>query len=96
MSRSRGISSPRNAYIEHIDDDHANAKRLWIEVGQPANPTKRKVEQLHVASQLVRETLPYKCEAGTLHLEFPMSAQSIAAITVELPPQKQSTRKPRS
>ena len=90
-----GISAPRNVYIERIDDEHANAKRLWIEMGKPALPTEREVEQLHVASQIVRETLPWKCEAGTLHLKFTMPPHAIAAITVELPPQ-QPSRKPRS
>ena len=91
----QGISSPRNVYIERIDNDHANAKQLWIEMGKPALPTEREVEQLHVASQIVREALPWKCEAGTLHLEFTMPPHAIAAITVQLSPQ-QPERKPRS
>ncbi len=82
----KGISSPRNVYIERIDDEHANAKRLWIEMGKPALPTEREVEQLHVASQIVRESLPWKYEDGILHLEFTMPPQAIAAITVELTP----------
>jgi xylan 1,4-beta-xylosidase len=91
----KGISSPRNVYIERIDDEHANAKRLWLEMGKPALPTEREVEQLHVASQIVRESLPWKCEAGTLQLEFTMPPQAIAAITVELTPE-QHGRKRRS
>ena len=79
-----GISAPRNVYIERIDNDHANAKRLWIDMGKPDLPTEREVEQLHVASQIVRESLPWKCEAGILHLEFAMPPQAIAAITVQL------------
>jgi len=82
----KGLLSLRNVYIERIDHDHANAKRLWIEMGKPALPTEREVEQLHVASQIVREPLPWKYEAKTLHLRFTMPAQAIAAITVELTP----------
>jgi hypothetical protein len=48
-----------------------------------------------VASQIVRESLPWKCEAGTLQLEFTMPPQAIAAITVELTPE-QHGRKRRS
>ncbi|HEY8669213.1 MAG TPA: hypothetical protein VIL63_00095, partial [Terriglobales bacterium] len=83
-----GLLSPRNVYIERIDDDHANAKRLWIEMGKPAIPTEREVEQLHVASQIVREPVPWKHEAKTLHLKFEMPPQGIAAITVELTPKR--------
>jgi len=81
-----GLQSPRNVYIERIDDDHANAKRLWIEMGKPALPTEREVEQLHVASQIVREPLKWNYHAGTLHLKLAMPPHSIAAITVELAP----------
>ncbi len=90
-----GLVSPRNVYIERIDDDHANAKRLWIDMGKPALPTEREVEQLHVSSQIVRESVSWKFDAKTLTLEFTMPPQAIAAITVELTP-KQPERKSRS
>ena len=83
-----GLTSPRNVYIERIDDDHANAKRLWIEMGKPALPTEREVEQLHVASQIVREPVPWKHAGKTLHLKFRMPPHAIAAITVELTPKR--------
>jgi xylan 1,4-beta-xylosidase len=80
--RLMGLASPRNVYIERIDEDHANAKRLWIEMGKPALPTAREVEQLHVASQIVREPMPWKHAGATLHLKFSMPPHAIAAITV--------------
>jgi hypothetical protein len=55
-------------------------------MGKPPLPTQREVEQLHIASQLVREPLEWKYEAGTLHFELAMSPHSITAITVELAP----------
>ncbi len=91
----KGLLAPRTVYIERIDDDHANAKRLWIDMGKPALPTEREVEQLHVSSEIVRESVPWKFDAGTLDLEFTMPPQAIAAITVELTP-AQPGRKSRS
>jgi xylan 1,4-beta-xylosidase len=85
-----GLLSPRNVFIERIDDDHANAKRLWIEMGKPALPTSREVKQLQVASQIVREPLHWKYEAGALHMDVSMPPQAIAAITVELAPKPSS------
>ena len=82
------LLSPHNVYIERIDHEHANAKRLWIEMGKPALPTEREVEQLHVASQIVREPLPWKHAGKTLHLKFRMPPHAIAAITVELTPKR--------
>ncbi len=81
--------------LQGVDHDHANAKRLWSGMGKPALPTEREVEQLHVASQIGRESLPWKFHAGTLHLDSTMPAHAIAAITVELPPQ-QPAREPGS
>ncbi len=81
-----GLQSPRNVYIERIDEDHANAKQLWVEMGKPALPTPREVEQLHVASQLVREPLQWKYKAGEYQIDVVMPPQAIAAVTVELMP----------
>lgn len=83
-----GLTLPRNVYIERIDDDHANAKRLWIEMGKPALPTEREVEQLHVASQIVREPVPWKHAGTTLHLKFRMPPHAIASITVQFEPKR--------
>ena len=80
----KGLLSPRNVSTERIDDSHANAKRLWIEMGQPALPTKRQVEQLKAASQIIRKQLPWTYDAETLHLEIVMPPQAIAAVTVEM------------
>jgi hypothetical protein len=85
-----GLLSPRNVYIERIDDNHANAKRLWIEMGSPALPTKREIEQLHAASQIVREPLHWRYEAEILHMELAIPSHAIAAITVELAPKRLS------
>jgi xylan 1,4-beta-xylosidase len=92
----KGISSPRNVYVERIDDEHANAKRLWLEMGKPALPTEREVEQLHVASQIVRKSLPWRFEAGRLHLAFAMPPHAIAAITVQLTTKQHKREKTRS
>lgn len=81
-----GLMSPRDVYIERIDDDHANPKKIWIEMGSPALPKPREVEQLRAASQIVRESLLWKQDGNTLHLGVTMPAHAIAAITVELSP----------
>lgn len=83
-----GLLSPRDVYIERIDDDHANAKKLWIEMGSPALPKPREVEQMRAASQIVREPLVWKHEGDTLHLELKIPAHAIAAITVDLTPRR--------
>jgi xylan 1,4-beta-xylosidase len=93
-----GLLPPRGVYVERIDDDHANAKRLWIEMGSPVLPKPREVEQLRTASQIVRKPVNWRHEGDTLLLDVRMPAHSIAAVTVELTPQQGHTdqRQPRS
>ena len=82
-----GAPPPRNVYVERIDEDHANAKHCWLEMGKPEFPTRREVEQLCVASQLVRQPQPWKYEDGMVHLELALPPHAIAAITVEFAPE---------
>ena len=35
-----GLLPPRDVYVERIDEEHANAKRLWLEMGKPESPTR--------------------------------------------------------
>src|SRR6185437_166453 len=43
--------APRMAYIERVDDDHANAKRAWREMGEPEYPSRLHIQQMEIASQ---------------------------------------------
>jgi xylan 1,4-beta-xylosidase len=76
------------AYLERIDDSHANAKRLWREAGAPEYPSVREVERLQEASRMGKE--PHRCEYanGTLHLDIALPAHAVAAITVEFIPEQ--------
>ena len=74
-------------YVERIDEDHANAKRLWLEMGKPEFPSVREVEQLCAASQMVREPQPWKYEDGTIHLDLALPPHAVAAISVEFAPE---------
>ena len=77
---------PRNVYIERIDENHANAKRLWLEMGKPEFPSMREVEQMDTASQIVREPQSWKYENGTIHLDLAMPPHAVAAISLEFTP----------
>ncbi|HUY31150.1 MAG TPA: glycosyl hydrolase [Pirellulales bacterium] len=82
-----GAAPPRNVYVERIDEDHANAKRRWLEIGKPEFPTAAEVEQLRAASQMVREQQPWKYEDGAVQLELALPPQAIAAVTLEFAPE---------
>jgi xylan 1,4-beta-xylosidase len=79
----RGAARPARVSVERIDEDHANAKRCWHEMGEPPSPSPREVEKLRLASRLVQEPLPWKYEEGTIDLEITIPPEGVAAIVVE-------------
>jgi xylan 1,4-beta-xylosidase len=76
---------PNGAYIQRIDAEHANPKRLWQELGSPRYPDTRQVELLDAASVCVPEPIASRYEEQTLELECHLPPQSVAAITLPLP-----------
>ncbi len=74
---------PVKAYVQCVDEDHANPKRLWAEMGRPEYLSSKQVDQLHDASQLVTEKQPFKYHEGTIVLKTPMPPHAVAAITIE-------------
>jgi xylan 1,4-beta-xylosidase len=84
--RLDGATEPYQAHIQRIDSEHANAKRLWDQMGRPEYLTAREVEQLLEASMLVaeRQSLSYKSDAVFLDVDLPPHA--VAAITIAFAP----------
>lgn len=81
--RLAGAPLPRAAWIERIDDDHANARKQWQEMGEPEYLSPRQVEQLHAASALEAETQPWTRRQADLHFSVALPPQSISFITFE-------------
>ena len=73
--------------IERIDEDHANPRRLWVEMGEPKYPTPSQVQQLQDASRLAAEPHSWQYEQQTLQLDCQIPPQGVAAITVRFRPQ---------
>ena len=74
----------RAATIERIDDDHANAKRRWIEMGSPEYLQPAEVQELHAASMLRVEPHHVTVDADGIHVAVDLPSNSVAAVTLEL------------
>lgn len=74
---------PAGARIRRIDEDHANPKRLWREMGEPEYLTEKDRESLEEASQLVYEKQPVSFHEGSISLKVRLPAHAVAAITIE-------------
>ena len=82
--RLSAASAPRTAWIERIDEDHANPRRLWQAMGEPEYLSPLQVEQLSSASALQPEPQPWTYDAGNLDLTVSLPPQSVASVTIEL------------
>ena len=81
--RLAGAAPPLPAWIERIDADHANPRRLWHTMGEPEYLSAIEVEQLKRASALRKEPQPWTRDNGNIELMVALQPQSVAAITFE-------------
>ncbi len=81
----RGAKRPARAWLERIDDDHCNPRRLWESLGSPEYPSPAQLRQLQDASELRREALDWTSESDTVSLSIELPAHAVAAITLEYP-----------
>jgi len=80
--RLGGIKNPGSCFIERIDDNHANARQAWIDMGQPGSLTPAQVMALELASAMVKEPFELKYEQGAVFIELSMPPQGSACITL--------------
>jgi len=81
---------PVSARIQRIDEDHANAKRLWRELGQPESLSDKDVERLEKASQLATQKQPLRYDDGSVFLKVSLPAHAVAAVTIDFKPSRTS------
>jgi xylan 1,4-beta-xylosidase len=88
--RLDNAAEPIAARIQRIDQDHANAKRLWREMGQPESLSDKDVEDLEKASQLAEEKQSLRYDDGSVFLKVSLPAHAVAAVTIDFKPRRTS------
>jgi len=74
----------KTSFIERIDDDHANARKTWKNMGSPGSLKPNEVSALEVASALIMEPFATKQVKGSVFVEVTVPSQGVAYITLEL------------
>lgn len=77
---------PVQVSVERIDQNHANAKRLWCDMGEPEYLSTTQVEQLLGASELQSEPLDWHYESEAVHAELDLPPHAVAAVTLNFAP----------
>ncbi|MFY9553518.1 MAG: cellulase family glycosylhydrolase [Blastocatellia bacterium] len=78
-------AEPTAAQVQRIDEDHANPRRLWKEMGAPEYLSSAQLDKLHDASQIKRGPVDFRYTNGRIELEVTLPANSVAAIEFEFP-----------
>ena len=74
---------PHGATIRRIDDDHANAKRRWQEMGSPDYLSAAVVAELDAVSDCESMPHPFDFRNGDLAFEVTLPPLSVTAITFD-------------
>jgi xylan 1,4-beta-xylosidase len=78
---------PQQSYIQRIDEDHANPRWAWLDMGSPEYLSALEVERLQAASQLIKESQSWSWTEGNVRLHFDLPPHAVSAITLEFEPQ---------
>jgi xylan 1,4-beta-xylosidase len=74
--------TPASATIQRIDAQHASAKRLWQEMGEPEYPNPAALAQLHDASRLQQEPQSWRNDDRTIALDIMLPPHAVAVVTL--------------
>jgi xylan 1,4-beta-xylosidase len=77
------IPEPQSSEIRRIDEEHANPRRAWLEMGSPEYLSVFDVERLQVSSELRKEPQSCSWAEDTLNLQFELPPHGLAAITLD-------------
>ncbi|HEU0227702.1 MAG TPA: glycosyl hydrolase [Arachidicoccus soli] len=80
----KNISKISNAYIQKIDSNHSNPRKIWEENGSKDYLNEIEIKDLIVASRLQEESIQFKTNLQAAYYTLSLPAQSSACITIEL------------
>ena len=79
----RGLAGVRSVSLERIDEQHANPRRAWIEMGSPPYPDRAQLRVLADASELRRETVEWTRDEGGASINLLVPPHSVVGLSLE-------------
>jgi xylan 1,4-beta-xylosidase len=80
--RLSGAPKVQAAHVQRIDEDHANPKRTWQEMGEPEYLKTAEVERLREASRLVLQPQSFEQRDDCVEGEVVLPPHGVAAVTL--------------
>lgn len=75
-----GIKGVKSAVLRRIDEDHANPKKAWLEMGAPAYLNNDQIQKLVEASEMTDETIDFSIDENGARAEVLIQPHSVIAI----------------
>jgi xylan 1,4-beta-xylosidase len=80
----KGLKNVKSAVLERIDDDNANVKKKWVQMGQPTYLKQQEINALMKASEMVPASASYYTRGtGEVIFDLSLPPHGIAAITIQ-------------
>lgn len=73
---------PKRVYLQRIDEEHCNPRKVWEEMGSPNDLTKAEVQQICHASDMTDEDIEFTYENGVLDTEAALGINDIYFIRI--------------
>jgi hypothetical protein len=73
---------PRKAYLERIDEQSANPKKIWKRKGSPEYLSKIDIQELEEHSQMKRSSMKIHYKWNSCYFVVDMPPHSVASITI--------------
>lgn len=74
--------APKRVYLQRIDEDHCNPRKVWEEMGSPNDLNAAEVAQIIEKSDMRDETLPYTYENGLLSASVNVGVNDVYFIRI--------------
>jgi xylan 1,4-beta-xylosidase len=81
--RVTGLKAPSSAWLERIDEEHANPHGAWLAMGSPMYPDRGQIEALEKASELRREKVAMVADGRGVSIDLTIRPHSVIAVTLE-------------
>lgn len=80
----KGIGGVRSAFVERIDEMHANPRRVWIEMKSPTYLDQEQIQKLMEASELIKEPVNWIADENGIMIDVVIQPHSVVAISLLL------------
>ena len=74
--------APKRVYLQRIDEDHCNPRKVWEEMGSPNDLNAAEVAQIIEKSDMRDEELPYTYENGLLSASVNVGVNDVYFIRI--------------